>query len=224
MSGRQTHAARGDRCAGVGPHGGRRSRSPTLRARADHAAFATSSCPANWMAACGERGDEDAEAFRCGKGRGRHGAMPGAWPERSRSVRIRMSMRHALDRRRGRSKNQVIAPLSLVRLRASPPCDGCAAGRLTPQLRDRRYDAPAHRSRQRSRTVLAGSALAQVLTRGSGGAVPDLSTIRRTPQSRWSLMSYATVARRFVYWPITTAATAASGRRSARWRSPATWA
>ena len=103
MAHRRTHAAGRARCAGVGPHGGRRGDHQPAggadRARPRQAV----SC--NWMAACGEPG-EDAALYDTVQ-RGRPGAVPGAGHRRAGRQGFAVDA-HALERRRA----QVTAPVA----------------------------------------------------------------------------------------------------------------
>ena len=161
---------------------------------------------------------------RAGRGRGavRHGARPWAWScarrwaSACRSARIRCRCARAGGRRRAR---QVTAPVSLI-VSAFATLDD-VRGTLTPQLQpgdttliliDLGAGPQAPGRARCSRRCWASSATTAARPRRS--AAPEGAGGRDQPPAR------ATAG----CWPTTTAATAACGRRCARWPSPATWA
>ena len=167
----------------------------------------------------------DGRLRRAGRGRravrhragGGHGAVPGAGHRRAGGQGLAVDA-HALDRRR-RRRRQVTAPVSLI-VTAFATLDD-VRGTLTPQLQ------PG------DTTLILVDLGAGPQPHGRLDAGAGAGPVRRrrcptwtTPAALKSLVAAINAAarRRAGCWPTTTAATAACGRRSARWPSPASWA
>jgi phosphoribosylformylglycinamidine synthase len=128
---------------------------------------------ANWMAACGEPG-EDADLVRHRQSGG-HGAVPGAGHFHPRG-QGRLSMRTQWKEMARTAKSQkVTAPVSLIvtafaSMRRAPTC----AATLTPQRTDPGYTTLVLIDLGHGRNRMAGSILAQVLGHQEGdNDVPD---------------------------------------------------
>ena len=207
----RAHAARGARCTGVGPHGGRRGDHQPARGAAANSTRVKLSC--NWMAACGEPG-EDAALYDTVRAVG-DGAVPGAGHRRAGGQGQPVDA-HALDATAARPK-QVTAPVSLIVTAFATLADVRAT--LTPQLQPGDTtlvlidlgpgQEPAWPARCWRRCSARSSASERARPRRPGAAEGA-----GAPRS-------TRCARRAACSPTTTAATAACGRRSARWRSPA---
>ena len=178
-----------------------------------------SSCPrvklsANWMAACGEPG-EDAALYATVKAVGME-----LCPQLGISIPVgkdSLSMRTQWNE--GGQVKKVTSPVSLI-VTAFASLDD-VRGTLTPQLDASEDDSTLVLvDLGRGKMRMGGSILGQVLGQ-SGNEVPDLDD----PKT-WSLWSMPSTpcAPRARSWPTTTAATAACWPRWPKWPLPAMWA
>src|SRR5690606_18577585 len=163
---------------------------------------------ANWMAACGEPGEDAAlyDAVRAG-GMELCPALGIAIPVGKDSLSMRTVWRE------GTTQKSVVAPVSLIVSAFAPVAD--VRRTLTPQLRT---DAGATRllwvDLGRGQSRIGASILAQV--HGAlGGAAPDLDEPALLTGFAQALRANARW-----YWPITTCPTAACLSRWPRWPSP----
>ena len=144
----RAHAARADRRAGVGPHGGRRGDHQPRRG-ADRT-LVDVKLSANWMAA-GRPAGRGRGAVRHGA-RGRHGAVPGARHLASRWARIRC---RCAPRWRTAKAKSVTSPLSLIVSAFAPVADVRAHADAAAAHRRGDTDAGARRPRRAAGTAWA---------------------------------------------------------------------
>ena len=174
-----------------------------------------SSSAANWMAACGEPG-EDAALYDTVQG-GRHGAVPGPGHRHPGGQGFAVDA-HALERRQRRQASHGAGVADRHRLRHA----GRRARHADAAAAAWRHHADPDRPRRRAHAHggLDAGAGAGPVRRPDVDGVPDLDDA----QLLKSLVAADQPASRAepACWPTTTAATAACGRRCARWPLPAT--
>ena len=208
----RAHAARAARRAGLGAHGGRRG-DHQHRGRRRARDSATCKLSANWMAACGEPG-EDADLLRR-RARGRRGALSGARHRDSGRQGLAVDAHRAGTTRRRRARGRRAAVAHRLRV--------CAGARRAPHA-DAGSSTRRGAERRCCSSISAPAAIASAAraSRRCYGALGDAAPDRRRPRAaRGVLRRDPRAARRGPRARVSRSLRRRAASRCSRWRSPA---